>query len=561
MFNEWAGMSVLGFSAVVISISPQKVHATETVTVNYAVETGPADYHVGAGLGGPWADILPDSMISLLKPPAVRIGNLWHNSNKLWERAAHNHTTVVIVVKDAVDARPEADPLDTDFTDHWHTGPSPGDSLARMLEWNGHVRHWVDWVKARRVVGGDTVRVQYDIWNEPDIKGKDGAGGWHPNAAYNSTNLFFDAWNTAVDSIRVWDPLAVITGPSFAYAGNGAGPEVIDRSGLTMDVFLQRCYAAGTLPDVLGSHNIGYSDYTAPNSIDGSCRWNLYAQVVDLRSRVNGVFSHIAGSGINADSFAYEINEMLTADLPNPDWCQIPYTGPAVHPVMTPGVLVRNFALAERARADGLKLLFASRTVWCDPCSTCIGGPYFYLAHLLDPCQADLHQVFRPRYAWWIYRDYAGMTGRYVGAGTTGAIDALASVAATSDSSRILIGNYSSSDSSDLRVVFNNISSTHLAVNDAIHVTIRRLPGAPDLVYKAFQGLSPVKIIDTRILVNDNSAEIEIPAGQFDPGDALSITLSPIIPSSTGLKTNGLRGEEELPFVLRTIRRSGDRSF
>jgi FlgD Ig-like domain len=520
------------FSALLLAPWPQEVGAAETVTVDYHTPRGLIDDHVGAGLMGQWADVLPDSLISLLKPPAVRVGNLWQNSNNLWVRAAHNNTTVVIVVKDAVDARPEADPIDKDFTNHWSTS-NPVDSLARMSEWKDHVHHWVNLVAAHRVVAGDTVRVQYDIWNEPDIS-------WHPDSAYNSLNLFFDVWNTAADSIRVWDPGAVITGPSFAYAGNGAGIEVGDRSGITMDIFLQRCYAAGTLPDVLGSHHIGYSDYTAPNSVDGPCRWNLYAQVADLRDRVNTVFGNIPGSGIDADSFTYEINEMLTADLPNPDWCQNPYTGPAVHPVMSPGVLVRNFALAERARADGLGLLFASRTVWCDPCSTCIGGTYFYLAHLIDPCAADFlsPRQFRPRYAWWVHRAYADITGSYVHASTTGSVDAIAGVCASADTSRILIGNYSPGDSTNLCVVLQNLNSTDLVVNEVIQVTVKRLPGAPDSVYLAYVGLAPTLISNGRVPVDRNSAVVNIPSDKCGPGDAVSIEVTRIMPGATIARGN-----------------------
>jgi flagellar hook capping protein FlgD len=536
--GEFAFGVIVGLSALLLAPWPREVAATETVTVNYNASEGQIDYHVGGGLGGQWADILPDSMISLIKPPAVRISNLWQNSNNLWTRAAHNNTTVVIVVKGAVDARPTADPLDKDFTNHW-VDSTPGDSLVRMNEWKDHVHHWVNLAKANRVVNGDTVRVQYDIWNEPDVE-------WHPNAAYNSPNLFFDVWNTAVDSIRVWDPGAIITGPSFAYAGPGAGSEVSTRSGLTMDIFLQRCYAAGTLPDVLGSHHIGYSDYTAPNSLDGPCRWNLYAQVADLRDQVDTVFTNIPGSGIDANSFEYEINEMLNPDLPNPDYCNIPYTGPVVHVAVTPGVLVRNFALAEQARADNLGLLFACRTVWCDPCSTCIGGPEFYLAHLLDPCAADVHGLFRPRYAWWVYKAYADITGSYVHASTTGSVDAIAGMCANADTSRILIGNYSPGTATDLRVVLKNLNSTNLVVNEAIQVTVKRLLGAPDNVYQAYQGLGPLLISSGRLPVNGDSAVVDISSNQCGPGDAVSIEVARITPGITVARGNFLTVEDAI---------------
>jgi len=511
----------LGFSALVIGMSPHKAHATENVTVNYAAQAGSADVHVGAGLGGPWADSLPDSLISLLKPPAVRIGNLWQNSNNLWARAAHNKTTVVIVVKDAVDARSSPGSFDGDFTHHWDT---PGDSLARIEAWRTHVLHWVNVAKTHRIVGKDTVRVQYDIWNEPDID-------WHPDRGYNSNNLFFDVWNTAVDSIRVWDPSAVITGPSFAYAGDGAGKEVGRRSGITMSLFLHRGYESGTLPDVLSAHHIGYSDYTAPISLDGPCRWNLYAQVLDLRGRVDAVFDAIGGTGIHANSFDYEINEMINPDMPDTDYCGNPYMGPVVHPHVTPGVLVRNFALAERARADSLGLLFACRTNWNDPCNTdsCKGGP-FYLAHLLDPCAAEEfcgHPAqFRPRYAWWTYKAYADITGAFVQASASGLLDAVAGISANSDTSRILIGNYSPDKATDLRVVLQNLNSTDLVVNEVVQVTVKRLPGAPDSVYQAYEGLAPILISTGRVPVDDNSAVVEIPWKTFEPGDALSIEVA-----------------------------------
>jgi parallel beta helix pectate lyase-like protein/flagellar hook capping protein FlgD len=527
---------VVGLTSVLLAGCPHKVNAAGTVTIDYSMPAGQIDYHVGAGLGGPWADVLPDSMIALLKPPAVRIGSLWQNSNNLWARAAHNNTTVVIVVKDAVDARLIDPVIDKAFDHQWDAPPAPGDSVARMDEWIRHVHKWVDLAIVNRVVGEDTVRVQYDIWNEPDV-------AWHPDSSYNSLDLFFDVWNTAVDSIRVWDPGAIITGPSFAYAGPGAGSEVSTRSGLTMDIFLQRCYAAGTLPDVLGSHHIGYSDYTAPNSLDGLCRWNLYAQVVDLRDRVDTVFANIPGSGIDAHSFEYEINEMLNSDLPDTDYCNQPYNGPHVHIAVTPGVLVRNFALAERARADNLGLLFACRTVWCDPCSTCVGGPEFYLAHLLDPCAADVHGLFRPRYAWWVYRTYADITGSYVHASATGSVDAIAGMCASADTSRILIGNYSPGNATDLQVVLENLSSTDLVVNEAIQVTVKRLPGAPDSVYQAYEGLAPTLISNGRVPVDGDSAVLNIPSDKCGPGDALSIEVTPITPHTTVARGNFLTME------------------
>jgi hypothetical protein len=79
------------------------------------------------------------------------------------------------------------------------------------------------------------VRVQYDIWNEPD------GGGFWPRGV-NSTQ-YYQMWNTAVHEIRRLVPAAVVVGPSYSGYNHGL-----------LDAWVARTKADGTLPNVLNWH-------------------------------------------------------------------------------------------------------------------------------------------------------------------------------------------------------------------------------------------------------------------------------------------------------------------
>jgi len=442
---------------------PRFVSSAESITINFADTLGTFSGPVASGFTPSWADIIPDSLIYPLKPSAVRAQTAKGSPTtaRTWERAEHTNAVLIIVLSDRLDT----DPGDHDYNlngEFWSAAAYDGKSYSeKMQAWIDHIRRWIVFSTEHQ---NYDVQVQYDILNEPDI--------WRPDSVHygNPRDLFFDLWNRTWAEVKYRDPSAKVTGPSFAYAGNGPASSVMG-SGITFNMFLQRCKASNTLPDVLGAHNIGNSDYAAANSTDGP--WNLYAQIVDMRDKVASV-------GLNPDSFKYEINEMSHYDLPNPGVQQNHI--PNVYPSVTPGVIVRQFALAERARGDHLGLILAARAFWRDKCAEGQGiypvpGYGCYLSSLVNPCAVEFSPPqFLRRYAWWTYKAYADVSPRYVRPQSPDSLDAVAGVTAAGDTARILLGRYTRSSRQDLTLTVQNIDQ-RLVVNEAIRVSIYRMLG------------------------------------------------------------------------------------
>jgi len=290
-----------------------------------------------------------------------------------------------------------------------------------------------------------------------------------------------------------------------------------------MENFLNHCQAAGTLPDILGWHDLAYSEPEDPDYVEtGSpvdTTRNLYAQIMQARGLMYDVLS-------DSSALPVEINEALMWDV-----------------YMIPGVIVREYALAEKARWDGLDLRFASRTFWDDPCVEVPSGQQGkFLAGLLNPgwpayCPGSVHLA--RRYAWWAYRWYADLTGQFVRCDPTGKLDALASYDADDPElgapvGRVVIGRFKSGVQEDLSIHLKNIDP-NLVVNEAVHVAITRIYGAQESLFVARNGLGPgdLSSISRNYLVEGDSVVVNVDASDFEPGDALSVVLTRITPQVT----------------------------
>ena len=226
---------------------------------------------------------------------------------------------------------------------------------------------------------------------------------------------------------------------------------------------------------------------------------------------------------------------------------------------VTPGIMVREFALAERARELGL--MNVSRTIWEDPCITDGGGDpgfgnaytYTVTTHLLGlvyPCcetSGDLtpppneapydscnwNQLWFKRYAWWTQKWYADLEGTFVQVNPTNALDGLAAITGDEDSLRIIVGKFGLTNQEDVRIVLKRMGP--LVVNSAVQVSIKRLDiDLADPYYvPSTDTLAPVLLRVGREIVIGDSCIVEIPAADFEPGDALSIEVTPIVPDTT----------------------------
>ncbi len=283
--NRRSFVSSASLVGLVLLLTTPKVFAEASITIDAASTLRAAGDPIASGFRTAWTTgtghmsgrSTPFNMVEPLKPSSVGAPPLWPEADSLWTWAARTGATVVAVLDGPW-------PLDPDPTDPWQAGPyfaEPGADLAR---WGLHCkRMWAFFDSARvTILNGDTVAVpvQYDVWNEPDLS-------WHPYGmepgSDESRGLFFEVWRTAVDTLRASDATVVITGPTFAHAVDGADPMDPEYSGIRMDSLLVYCRAHSCMPNVIGWHHIGSSDYRAPDDRQRG-DLNLYGQVAYARS-------------------------------------------------------------------------------------------------------------------------------------------------------------------------------------------------------------------------------------------------------------------------------------
>jgi hypothetical protein len=525
----------------------------ETATVDFDITEGSANHPIATGWLGALSDLVPDTLVLPLKPSYIRDvpppdpHHPGDPGQHIWDRAESvgvmtGGVTLIVPVAGRWDwTTPYPSLEDYGWDGFWKNSLDcqNGTQLYayKLHQWTDHVHLWVAWAESMRVANGrQHVLVQYNLTNEPDIWGVidpctcdedpdprcSCVTGWHPATCWGDPDtLFLKIWNATVDSIRSWVPGAVIEGPDFAFSVKGKPPSPPGAPGLTMDKFLKYCDDHGCLPDVLAWHDLGYSDPTDPDmgaaehfgGPTPDLTWNLYTQVY-YATTLN------AADSLSHPISHYEINEMLDR----------PFS-------LIPGIMVREFALAERAKTLGL--MFAGRTYWCDPCEACTSGGASSqggrLAGLIQPtadnsCGGGTKYLGK-RYAWWVNKAYADLTGNYVNVSSTDSLDGLAAINLQSGVARVLLGRYLGAPETDVRLVLKNLG-TSLVVNDAVHVVMKHMPrDSADVRPQAPE--APLVISDSRLPVYGDSVVVTVPEANFRPGDALSIEVTRIVPGTT----------------------------
>ena len=514
--------SILTVIVIVVSavLLPLGGECSDVLTVNFQDTMGEAGNPVASGFHGGLRDAFPDSLVEPLKPSAFRglvIGYPPVAMDSIWVRARDLGATIIVLIDGPLD---RSDPEELWWHDQWNDSDPCGDRNEKLAAWRTHVGDYVEYVKSHRFVGQDTVKVHYDIWNEPDL--------WVPEGTdcYGDTpTLFFDIWKAAADTIRDADPLGIVTGPSFADDVDGATWP--GTSGIFMDDFLDFCLANDCMPDVLGWHDIiptfASTDSVDNDDPDGDGR-NLYAQVVYARSKID---AKGASYNLTADDFTYEINEMFDPDA-----------------YLTSGIIVRNFALAERARADDLGLDLCESTYWCDPCAD--STSYYNCTHYIggSPQEGKLGGTVNPsfycgpythhrkRYAWWAHKAYADIQGIYVRPYGDASLDAVAGIDVASGTAKVLVGRYAGSAADSVRIRFQHIIQD-LVVNEAIHLRGERIFGAAESTLVSYDGLAPEVVLDSNVIVEGDSLVVTFSGSEFPPGDAMILTLERITPEFT----------------------------
>ena len=423
--------------------------------------------------------------------------------NNIWRTAKETGATVIIGVEGALHPN-------EDWQHFWENDACPH-SQTKLQAWRNHVNEWIDTTEVRRVVDGYVVPVEYDIWNEPD-----GLGGWSHHACSGDTDdYFFTVWAAAVDVIRGRFPNAIISGPALSGVD---GYDGVNHSAINMITFMDWTYRHEKLPNVLSWHDIWNSKpWDRDTTGTTGPKRNLYAQINHARTLVQTRWV-----GVDPDDIQFEINEMLDATC-----------------AQIPAYNVREFALAERAKHDGLNIGLVGKACWCDLCQSCLCATCGYiqcgrLGGLLQPdaCDGDSTNLYQPRYVWWAFKAYADISGDYVRASSPDTIDAIAGVDLSQHVIRILAGRVSDIPQESSRIVIKNVDPS-MVINQAIHAHITRILGTPESLYDAYPGLSPTFVDSSNYVVEGDSVVINISSGNFASGDALDIQLTRINPVNT----------------------------
>jgi len=518
MVTRVAGLLLL--SLLLCGIA-SRARAFETLTIDCSDTLGTAGDPIASGISNSWYDEVPSARIYPIKPAFARgitTIDLSPTMNQIWGRADSAGATVIVGVGGIYKSINSPDHDAADWLYFWDAADC--DSFESKIQtWRRHVGDWIAYADAHKVVNGHTIPIQYDIWNEPDTN-----GGWHHNDCWGDS-LFFAVWAAAVDTIRTKHPDAVICGPSLAGVDGKTDDNGNYETEVTMTAFIDSCIARDAMPDVLSWHDIWHSDpWDTDMTGEVDLERNLYAQIIHARSLVQARSASLQAIGVDPDEIRYEINEMLDRDV-----AQIPCYD------------VRNFALAQRAKHDGLNLDFVGRSCWCDDCQTpaACADPHptnlqcSRLGGLIQPggqlCNSQ--NKYLPRYGWWAYKAYADLSGNYVNAHSTAQLDAISSVDLDERKIRILAAR-NSANLEDVRLVIKNIDAT-LVINEAVHVLISRIHGDPASVNLAYPGLAPTFVDSANFPIAGDSTVIIIGQNDFVSGDVLDILVTPIVPDTT----------------------------
>jgi hypothetical protein len=515
--------------AVVSSQMIGEAAATQRVVIDVGSTKGQAGNPIASGFRAEWANTTPRNLLFPLKPNDVGGPWFWPCEDSVWVWAAATGAKVHMGMEATIPRvvhPPEIEEYgdETQIDKMWMH-----DNLSKaqlMAIWTDHVQRIVRVGEYLRTRTTPPVQVIYEIWNEPDL-----TGSWNPRINPNSeianadpVELFMQVWEAGFRAIRNIVPDAVISGPTLAYNVLGApdGQGILDRSGVQMPRFLTYCDSANCMPTILGWHDIGNWDYADPD-LANEPHVNIVGDTTDVKWNLQGQVD-----------YAYRLLRHNTPEQLSLNQERIPQQF-EVNEAMTPpedvtsGIMVREFALAERARMLGLTL--AGRTHWCDQCTpNCSPADisttsYQKLCGLVDPCYGPQYLQKRP--AWWTHKAYADITGTYVKAFSSDSLDAVSGFDPTEHKIRVLAGNYAKASHGNTTVVLRHLDES-MIVNEVVQVTVSRMVGG-----HPYEVSDPAGISNKRELVSGDSCLVEITADHFGPGDALSITVSRIIPGTT----------------------------
>ena len=193
----------------------------EVVTVDFAVDAGPATARSSGFLHSVGPTLPAQDMLAPLKPRLFRLnsggaGLEGTRGAGTYERLKKLGARVQVCISDSCGYGKDL---------HW-----PGDNG----DWS-----WWDAVVDRilKVARDKRYSVEWDIWNEPDYE-----GFWK-----RDRERFFETWRRAYGRIRAFDPKCVIVGPSIA-----------NFNVKWLMAFLKYANANNVLPDIVAWHEMSW---------------------------------------------------------------------------------------------------------------------------------------------------------------------------------------------------------------------------------------------------------------------------------------------------------------
>ncbi len=494
---------------------PIFTRAQDTLHVDMAA-TLRAARPTATGFTGGWTDSIPDSLITLIRPSSLRwsyplqtvcptpyvVPGGWTRSHESELVAQTGAARICLLVGPYCWVFPDSDctPMDTcpPFTSLIHP-----DSVATWARWVDYLHLVIPKIKALRdSLGIATVGVNF--FNEANL-----CNDWPCTA---TAEQFYETWKATRDTVLAIDPDMLFIGPGFAgvmldpsdlwwtvhqdsvcVKQNGCD-EVLAHDRPTLRGFLRYCDSVSVaegrdiFPDIIDWHSSYPSDVPTEQQ-------DLLAEVRRIKQ-----FLHDSTTGYAKPDTLFAISEALNDTA-----------------YMVPGKVVWHFARAERAVPEGL--LWMGRTVF-------LGNNHNErLNELIKPF------TFKPRLMWWVYREYAEITGQYVSVEAGDAFDGVAGFDASTSTARLIAGRFRTTGPESLLVSFEHLDSIPgLVQNDIVQLTLMKFPGNWSAQWDSLEteaGLI-VPAFSHRYLVSNGRLDVLLNgAAEFDTLDAVSFTLTP----------------------------------
>lgn len=325
-------------------------------------------------------------------------------------------------------------------------------------DWNAKV----DGVVAAVATSGVTNVYAYELWNEPNWT-------WD----YAAAGSFLDAWSKTHARIRARDAKTAIMGPS------------IDRwDPVYMKAFLVAAKAAGTLPEIVSWHELGFPEGEYQSTANTP---HIRRHIAEYRALEKSL--GIAPLRISINEYGVTTEEGV------------------------PGSMIRYFAQFERGGVESANVAF-----WFTPGT---------LSNLVTPDG-------RANGGWWLFKWYGDMTGRMAMTVPAAAdelnLDGIASVAPDRRSATLLFGG---ADGDNLVVV----KGFPPAFRGRAHVRVEATPWlGPDTAVAA-----PRPVFEGAFAIRDGT--IAVPITGLDKAAGYRMTLTPAGNARTRYEAEGaLRG-------------------